>query len=60
MTLEVLTLTGNICSFSAEDIVLIWREEVKRGVGIRRVRKLLEAVTYSVGAIEERLGDMVM
>ncbi|NMA68186.1 MAG: IS110 family transposase [Desulfitobacterium sp.] len=52
ITLEVLTLPENVCKFSAEDIVLIWREEVKRGVGIKRALKLLEASTHSVGSKE--------
>jgi len=49
MTLERMTLPCRIEQMTAEEILTIWREEVKRGVGIKRANKLLETVRNSVG-----------
>ncbi len=51
MTLERMALPADIMQMTAEKILLIWREEVKRGAGIRKAHKLLEIAAKSVGII---------
>ena len=52
MTLEKIGLPGKIAEHSPEEIVTIWREQVKRSVGIKRAQKLIEIATSSVGVKE--------
>jgi transposase len=52
MTLERMALPANIIELTAEEILSVWREEVKRGVGIKRAQELLEAAKDSVGIRE--------
>ena len=52
MTLERMGLPGQIRNNSAEKILSIWREKVKRGVGIKRAEKLLKVAKKSVGIKE--------
>jgi len=49
MTLEKLGLPEKIATYSPEEIVSIWREEVKKAVGIKKAQKLIEAAGSSVG-----------
>ena len=42
MTLEKIGLPGKIAAKTAAEIVSIWREEVKRAVGIKKAQKLIE------------------
>jgi transposase len=51
-TLEKFGLPENIVKASAEEVLSIWREDVKRGVGIKRAEKLLEEAKASVGVRE--------
>ena len=55
MTLERMALPTKITGLTAEEILTMWREEVKRGVGIKKAQQLLEAAENSVG-IKEGLG----
>ena len=52
MTLEQIALPDKITELAAEEILQIWREEVKRGVSIKTARKLLEAAGRSIGIRE--------
>jgi transposase len=52
MTLERMALPAKITEFTAEEILKIWREEVKRGVGIKKAQQLLETAADSVGMKE--------
>lgn len=52
MTLGKMPTPDEIKKLTAEEILLIWREEVKRGVGIRKAQELLEIVGKSVGIKE--------
>jgi transposase len=52
LTLSEMPLPGMISKLSAEDIVSIWRTEVKRAVGLKRAQELIEAAMYSVGVKE--------
>ena len=52
MTLEKMALPTEIVALTAEEILSIWREEVKRGVGIKKAQKLLETAAGSVGIRE--------
>ncbi len=52
MTLERLSLPAEIMKLTANEILSIWREEVSRGVGIKKAQKLLEAAKESVGIRE--------
>ena len=42
MTLEKMALPEKIAAKTAEEILYIWRQEVKRGVGIKKAEKLLK------------------
>jgi len=52
MTLEELTLPSKIAKLKAEEILEIWRKEVKRGVGIKKAEELIEVARCSVGIKE--------
>ena len=52
MVLEKMCLPAKIMEMTAEEILLIWRKEVKRGVGIKKAQKLLEIAAESVGIRE--------
>jgi len=52
LTLEKLGLPGEISKMSSEEILSIWREEIKRGVGIRKAEELQRASKASVGVTE--------
>jgi len=52
MTLEKIGLPDKISSKTAAEIVSIWREEVKRAVGIKKAQKLIEIAGSSVGIRE--------
>lgn len=52
MTLELFPTPQQIISHEAEEILGIWRKEVKRGVGIRRAEALIETAKNSVGVKE--------
>lgn len=52
LTLEKIALPSEIDKLQAEEILAIWREEVKRGIGIKTAIKLLEAANTSVGINE--------
>jgi transposase len=49
MTLEKMGLPSKIVEYSAEEIVTIWREQVKRSVGIIKAQKLIDTANSSVG-----------
>ena len=49
LTLKKMPLPSMIVKLSAEEIVSIWKTEVKRAVGLKRAKKLKEAAAYSVG-----------
>ncbi|NLN64949.1 MAG: IS110 family transposase [Clostridiaceae bacterium] len=51
-TLEEMATPAKIMKNSAKEIVSVWREEVKRAVGIKKAQKLLEAAAGSVGMKE--------
>jgi len=52
MTLENMGLPGRITAMSADEIVAIWREEVKRAVGVKKAKRLIEVAASSVGVRE--------
>lgn len=52
ITLERMGLPTKITEYTAEEILTIWREEVKRGVGIKKAQQLLETAADSVGIKE--------
>jgi transposase len=52
MTLEKIGLPGKIASKTAEEILAVWRKEVKRAVGIKKAQKLIEIAGSSVGIKE--------
>jgi len=52
MTLERMCLPSKIVGHTAEEIVSIWREEIKRAVGIKRAQKLIAIANSSVGIKE--------
>lgn len=52
MTLEKIGLPDRIASKTAAEIVSVWREEVKRAVGIKRAQKLIDIAGSSVGIRE--------
>lgn len=52
LTLEKMGLPDKIANKTAEEIVSVWREEVKRAVGIKKAQKLIEAASRSVGIKE--------
>lgn len=52
MTLEKIGLPDKIASKTAAEIVTVWREEVKRAVGIKKAQKLIEIAGSSVGIKE--------
>ena len=49
ITLEKLGLPEKIASYTADEIVSIWREKVKRAVGIKKAEMLLKSARNSVG-----------
>lgn len=55
MTLERIGIPDKIATMTANEIVTIWREEVKKAVGVKKAQKLIEAASSSVG-IKEGLG----
>ncbi len=52
MTLEKIGLPDKIATKTAAEIVTVWREEVKRAVGIKKAQKLIEIAASSVGIKE--------
>jgi transposase len=52
LTLMEIPLPGDINELKAEEILALWRKEVKRGIGIKTAAKLLEAARLSVGMSE--------
>lgn len=52
MTLERMCLPSKIVGHTAEEIVSIWREEIKRAVGIKRAEKLIAIGSSSAGIKE--------
>ena len=52
MTLEKIGLPERITALTAEQILCIWRQEVKRGVGIMKAERLLKEARNSVGIKE--------
>jgi transposase len=52
MTLEKIALPEKIASKTAEEILCIWRQEVRRGVGIKKAEKLVKEAQNSVGIRE--------
>ena len=50
MTLEKIGLPDRIASMTAVEMVAVWREEVKRGVGVKKAQKLIEVASSSVGS----------
>jgi transposase len=49
LTLERMALPAKILELTAEEILSIWREEVKRSTGIKKARELLGIAANSVG-----------
>lgn len=52
MTLKSFPMPAEIVKLTGEEIVVCWREEVKRAVGIKKSNKLIEAAKKSVGVSE--------
>ena len=52
MTLREFPLPQEIVSLGAEEILRRWKTEVKRAVGIKRARKLVETASMSIGLTE--------
>lgn len=52
MTLGKIGLPDRIASKTATEIVSVWREEVKRAVGIKKAQKLIDIASSSVGIRE--------
>lgn len=52
ITLKTMCTPSKIIKKDAEEILSIWRKEVKRGVGIKKAQKLLEYAKQSVGIQE--------
>jgi len=52
MTLEKIGLPDRIACMTADEIVAVWREEVKKAVGVKRAQKLIEVAASSVGMRE--------
>lgn len=55
MTLREFPLPEEIASKGAETILLCWKQEVKRAVGIKRATKLVEAAQRSIGLKEGKM-----
>ncbi|BBE29894.1 IS110 family transposase [Tepiditoga spiralis] len=49
ITLEELSIPIEIIKLSAEEIVEIWQKEIKRAVGIKRAKSLIEAAKETTG-----------
>ena len=52
ITLKTMCTPSKIIKKDAEEILSIWRKEVKSGVGIKKAQKLLECAKQSVGIQE--------
>lgn len=52
MTLEQFPTPEKILELEAEEILVVWRKEVKRGIGIKRAQHLIEVAGNSVGVRE--------
>jgi len=52
LTLEKIGLPDKIAAKTADEIVSVWREEVKRAVGIKKAQKLIDIAGNSVGIRE--------
>ena len=52
MTLERIALPEKIVQQTSEQILCLWRQEVKRGVGIKKAEKLIQEARNSVGIKE--------
>jgi transposase len=51
-TLREFPLPAKIIEFGAENILAEWKTEVKRGIGIKRAKELVNAAQESVGSVE--------
>lgn len=52
LTLKKLSTPSNIANTTTEDILKLWKTEVKRAVGIKRAELLVEKAKMSVGVTE--------
>ncbi len=52
VTLKTFPLPSEIIEMKPEEIVLTWKTEVKRAVGIKRAKKLIKAAENSIGLTE--------
>ncbi|OWZ82635.1 IS110 family transposase, partial [Natranaerobius trueperi] len=52
LTLKHFPLPEEILSQSVESIVSCWKSEVKRAVGEKRARKVIQAASHSTGVTE--------
>jgi len=51
-TLREFPLPANIVELGAEDILVEWKKEIKRGIGAKRAKALVNAAQDSVGCVE--------
>jgi transposase len=51
-TLREFPLPAKIVEIGAENILAEWKKEVKRGIGIKRAKELINAALESVGSLE--------
>jgi transposase len=56
MTLKEFPLPQEIVSLGAEEVLRRWKTQVKRAVGIKRARKLVEYASTSIGITEGCVG----
>jgi len=59
MTLREFPLPANVIVLGPENVLAEWKKEVKRGVGIKRAKELLEAAKSSVGCVEGTAAAMM-
>ncbi|WP_141334116.1 IS110 family transposase [Paenibacillus sp. tmac-D7] len=52
MTMRAFPMPADIVGKGARDVLVHWKTEVKRGVGIKRAEKLVAAATVSIGLTE--------
>jgi len=52
LTLRGFPLPAKIIELGAENVLAEWKKEVKRGVGIKRAKELVDAAQGSVGCVE--------
>lgn len=51
-TLREFPLPAKIIELGAENVLVEWKEEIKRGIGIKRAQALFEAARESIGCLE--------